>query len=43
MTRPSSGPWAHPPRRRSRAPHVIVWLAGFWIVTVAALVVWALT
>jgi len=43
MTRPSSGPWAHPPRRQSRAPNVIVWLAAMHAATFLALVVWALT
>jgi hypothetical protein len=43
MTRPSFGPWAHPPRRPTRSAHVVVWLAAMVAATILALVVWALT
>jgi hypothetical protein len=43
MTRPSSGPWAHPPRRQSRSHHVIVWLVGMVAIYAIGALVWWLT
>lgn len=42
MTRPSSVPSAHPPRRSSGSAAVIVWLAGFWLAIFAGIALWVM-